>query len=152
MFKVGTGSFHTRGLYLYGKKKHESCSKTPSLCKIIKKFTDSSNCKKCTSKFVLLNPNTKVLPHVGPTNSRLRAVLPINVPEGNSGITVGGKQFNFEEGKMIVIDDSFEKSLWNETEEDLLLLSVDFHHPDLKDREKKSAGFTDYVKNKFLIY
>jgi len=149
---VGSGAFFTRGLYLYSKKKHETCSKSPTLCKILKKFPDSSNCKKCVSKFILLRPHTKVVPRVGPTNAKLRAFLPVNVPDGNSGIKVAGKEVKFQEGKIVIIDDSFENNLWNETEDDLLILSIDFHHPDLNDREKKSTAFTDYVKNKFVNY
>ena len=118
----------------------------------MKKFPDSSNCKKCISKFVLLRPKTEVLPHVGPTNAKLRAILPITVPEGDTGIKVAGRDVQLEEGTIVVIDDSFENNLWNEAEDDLLILSIDFHHPDLKDREKKMAAFTDHVKNKFVIY
>jgi len=149
---VSTGSAHIRGLYLYSKKKHETCSKNPRLCKILKKFKDSSDCKKCTSKFVLLHANSRVLPHVGPTNGKLRAILPISVPTGNTGLQVADKVVKLVEGHMVVIDDSFENSLWNETEEDLILLSVDFHHPDLKDRDKKSGSFTEFMKNKFVHY
>eukprot|EP00090_Calanus_glacialis_P034684 TRINITY_DN5853_c0_g1_i1.p1 TRINITY_DN5853_c0_g1~~TRINITY_DN5853_c0_g1_i1.p1 ORF type:complete len:535 (-),score=128.27 TRINITY_DN5853_c0_g1_i1:119-1723(-) len=149
---VGHGTSYTRGLYLYSKKKHETCSKCPTLCKILKKFPDSSNCKKCISKFVLLRPKTEVLPHVGATNAKLRAILPISVPEGDTGIKVAGKYIKLEEGKIVVIDDSFENNLWNEAQDDLLILSIDFHHPDLKDREKKTGAFTDHVKNRFVIY
>ena len=147
-----SGSYFNRGLYLYGKKKHETCSKTPSLCKILKKFPDTSNCKKCISKFVLIRPKTVLVPRVGPTNAKLRAVLPVSVPQGNVGIKVADKELSLEEGKIVIIDDSYENNLWNETEDDLLVLIIDFHHPDLSDREKKSGTFTDYVKNKFVTY
>jgi len=149
---LDSGLYYTRVLYLYSKKKHETCSKNPSLCKMLKKFPDSSTCKKCLSKFVLIKPKTHLVPRVGPTNAKLRAVLPVNVPEGNVGMKVANQELKLEEGKVLIIDDSFENNIWNETEDDLFLLLIDFHHPDLRDRQKKSGTFTDYVKNKFVTF
>ena len=48
---------------------------------------------------------------------------------------------------MIIIDSSFEHSLNNESENDAILLVVDFNHPDLTDKEKKSLAFNDHVKS-----
>ena len=53
---------------------------------------------------------------------------------------------------MIIIDASFEHSLKNESENDAILLVVDFNHPDLTDKEKKSLAFNDHVKSRFLLY
>ena len=53
---------------------------------------------------------------------------------------------------MIIIDSSFEHSLNNESENDAILLVVDFNHPDLTDKEKKSLAFNDHVKSRFLLY
>jgi len=41
-------------------------------------------------KFSLLFPGTKVWPHTGPTNCRLRAHLGLQVPQG-AGIKVAGE-------------------------------------------------------------
>ena len=152
MFQISSSkSGYILPLFLYGKKKHEICSKATKTCKLIKKFKDSSSCKKCISKFVLLKPSGKHGTYVGPTNTRLRALLPLRV-EGSAGVTVGGQKSSFQTGKLVVLDDSFENSFWSESEEDVLLLSVDFHHPDLSDREKKSDSFTEFVQNKFITH
>ena len=100
---------------------------------------------------VLLKPSARHRTYVGPTNTRLRALLPLKL-EGSAGLTVGGEKIAFQAGRMIVFDDSFENSFWSESNDDILLLSVDFHHPDLSDREKKSDTFTEFVQNKFITH
>lgn len=138
-------------LFLFGKKKHEACSRASTTCKLLKKFKDSSSCPKCISKFLIIKPAAELLPKVGPTNTRLRAVLPLRVT-GSAGVRVGEKIVSLETGKVVVFDDSFENRFWNDSNDDIVLLVMDFHHPDLPDREKKSSTFTDYVKNQFMTY
>lgn len=67
---------------------------------------------------------------------------------------MAGKQTAMKKEEIIVFDDSFENNLENESNEGLLFLSVDFHHPDLTDKEKKGGGYvmTDYIKNSFFLY
>ena len=87
-------------------------------------------------KFSALYPSTHVWPHTGPTNTRLRAHLPLKVPlpspphpplnqeegeEGNLGaaatknkmrpqigIRIADRILEWTEGETFVIDDSFE--------------------------------------------
>ena len=138
-------------LFLYGKKKHEACSRASSTCKLIKKFKDSSSCPKCISKFVLIKPAAELVSKVGPTNTKLRAVLPLSVT-GAAGVKVAEKIISFETGKIVVFDDSFENRFWSDSKDDILLMVMDFHHPDLPDREKKSSTFTEYVKNQYVTH
>ena len=147
-----TGSAYRRGLYEWGKKRHLTCSITPKTCKILKKFTESSKCRKCLSKFVVLEAQSRQVPRVGPTNARLRALLPLELPSGRVGVTVAGEQVVMEKGRIVIVDDSFENMLWNESEEgNAVLLLVDFHHPDLKDLKKKD-GYSEHGQNQFIIY
>ena len=138
-------------LFLYGKKKHEACSRASTTCKLIKKFKDSSTCLKCISKFMLIKPAAALVSKVGPTNTRLRAVLPLSV-NGPAGVRVADKVVSFETGKVVVFDDSFENRFWSESDDDILLMVMDFHHPDLPDRQKKSSSFTEYVKNLYMTH
>ena len=117
----------------------------------MKKFKDSSTCQKCISKFVLIKPAAELDPKVGPTNTKLRAVLPLSVT-GSAGVRVADKIVNFETGKIVVFDDSFENRFWSDSKDDILLMIMDFHHPDLPDREKKSSSFTEFVKNHYMTY
>ena len=137
------------GLYLWTKRKHSACSITPTTCKLIKRFSAASTCQKCTSKFVQLGGGTQVLSNAGPTNTRLRAYLGLVVGTGEEGVRmlVGGKEVTLEEGKVVVVDESFEHEMENRGKGKSLLLAVDFHHPDLSDESKKNSSFTQWIKN-----
>ena len=146
------GKVYHRGLHLYGKKKHEACSKVSSTCKQIKSFKDSSTCSRCVSKLVFFTSGSGQYKHVGPVNDKLRAILPLKV-HGSPKLYVGEETVTLELDKFVVIDDSFENAVVNDKEGDLLLLVIDFNHPDLTDKEKKSSySLNEYIKSKFVMY
>ena len=58
--------------------------------------------------FSLLRPGTHLRSHCGPTNARLRVHLGIAVPEGPCMIAVGGIARRWEEGRVFILDDSWE--------------------------------------------
>lgn len=141
-----------KGLYLYEKKKHETCSKATTSCKLLKSFKDSSSCSRCLSKIVLVPSGSGTYRHTGPVNDKLRAILPLQV-NGSPMISIAGNTLLLEENKWLVIDDSFENSVQNDSQGDLLLLIVDFNHPDLTDKEKKASySLNEFMKNKFVIH
>lgn len=60
-----------------------------------------------------LKPGTHIVRHCGPTNHRLRLHLGIKVPP-LAAIKVGDVPArSWEEGKVMVMDDSFEHEVWN---------------------------------------
>lgn len=86
---------------------------------------------------------SSIQPHTAPMNFRLRLHLPLVVPpeEGHSsypqcGIRVGSSVQRWVEGKALVLDDSYEHEVWNDTDSERVLLLVDVWHPDLKAEEK----------------
>ena len=52
-------------------------------------------------------------------------------------------------GEIAVFDDSFEHVPINSGKTQLVLLSLEFHHPDLKDEEKKMNSLSDHLRDKF---
>jgi aspartyl/asparaginyl beta-hydroxylase (cupin superfamily) len=60
---------------------------------------------------------TSVAPHAGPTNHRLRVHLPLILPPSAAtptstcGIRVGGVTRNWELGRCLILDDSFEHAV-----------------------------------------
>ena len=89
-----------------------------------------------------MESGTYVLPHAGPTNMRLRAHLGLRIPrsedKNNSYLRVADQILHWEDGKMIIFDDSFEHEVWhyNERNESRLLLYFDFWHPDLRPEQR----------------
>lgn len=84
--------------------------------------------------FSCLDPGTRVAPHQGPTNMRLRVHLGLEVPDG-CGMRVGAVTGGWTEGRCTVIDDSFWHEVWNESDQRRVVLVVDVWHPDLSDDE-----------------
>ena len=87
-----SGAAYQRGLYEWAKRRHLTCSHATKTCTAIKKFTDSSKCKKCLSKYLLVEPGSRQVGRLGPTNGRLRALLPLLVPDGDVTVTAGGQK------------------------------------------------------------
>ena len=101
---------------------------------------DCTSCSVGSAYFSLLRPHTRLAAHCGPTNARLRAHLGIVVPEGDCEIVVGGETRRWQEGKILLFDDSFEHAVHNETEAARLVLIVDMWHPGLQTDEQRLAA------------
>ncbi|MEO1241545.1 MAG: aspartyl/asparaginyl beta-hydroxylase domain-containing protein [Pseudomonadota bacterium] len=84
--------------------------------------------------FSRLEPGAHIPPHHGLTNTRLTVHLPLIVPEGCE-IRVGDDMYQWEEGKIIAFDDSFEHEAWNRGDRDRAVLIFETHHPDLSPTE-----------------
>lgn len=84
--------------------------------------------------FSRLQPGAHIPPHHGLTNSRLTVHLPLIVPEGCE-IRVGGTMHQWEEGKIVAFDDSYEHEAWNRSNSDRVVLIFETHHPDLSPTE-----------------
>ena len=95
---------------------------------------------------------TKVTPHVGPTNARLRIHLGLDVPKGDItqiGMRVGGDvpgQPNkahhvrsWVEGECLAFEDSFEHEVWQHTEDLRVILVMDVWHPSLNDVQRAAV-------------
>nr|WP_255216437.1 aspartyl/asparaginyl beta-hydroxylase domain-containing protein [Pseudenhygromyxa sp. WMMC2535] len=79
-------------------------------------------------------PGTRVRPHYGPGNYRIRCHLGIEVPE-RCGMRVGEVEFRWREGRCTLLDDSFFHDVWNDGPGARAILLTDFWHPDLLPEE-----------------
>lgn len=143
------GKTHQRPLYSWGKRRHAACALAPTTCSLIKQFADSSKCRKCQSKFLVLDPNSEQVVRVGPTNGRLRALLPLKLGQGGAKLMAGDEEVTLVQGKVTVLDDSFDTAL-KSGEGEMHLLQVDFHHPDLSDRRKKDS-YSEKGQHQFAL-
>lgn len=144
------------------------CAKAPFTCDLISHFAPAAGCKRGQVKFSVVEPNTHIWPHCGPTNCRLRAHLGLVVPDGGVSIRVAGEvRFVFErvgrhararamgnccvkmgimdvvyrtwkEGEVMVFDDSFEHEVWHNGTSLRLVLIVDVWHPELRIEERET--------------
>lgn len=82
-----------------------------------------------------LEPDTHIVPHFGPTNTRLRVHLGVKVPTGPK-LRVKDQYLTWQEGKCLVFDDSFEHEVWNPSSEHRVVLLIDIFHPDLSAEDR----------------
>jgi aspartate beta-hydroxylase len=95
--------------------------------------------------FSCLDPHTRVAPHRGPTNVRLRCHLGLDIPP-DCGIRVGGVAGTWQAGRCLVFDDSFTHEVWNDSDRRRLVLILDLWHPDLSEDEADLlAGLDRYA-------
>jgi hypothetical protein len=122
---------HWSVLFLHDRtgKKNEIRDLCPVTASVIDAHTDVTALAG-VCYFSCLEPGTRVAPHRGPTNMRLRCHLGIEVPD-RCGLKVCGIEGTWEEGRCIVFDDSFEHEVWNLSDRRRVVLIVDLWHPDL---------------------
>ena len=78
--------------------------------------------------FSFLPAKTHVIPHKGFSKMVLRAHLALVIPD-NCAIRVGNEVRKWEEGKLIIFDDSFDHEAWNDSDEDRFVLMFDIPNP-----------------------
>jgi aspartate beta-hydroxylase len=75
-----------------------------------------------------LSPGTHIAPHCGFTNRRLRLHLGIQTPR-DAFMRVGDQTQEWERGRCLVFDDSFEHEVWHFGSEPRIVLLLDLPHP-----------------------
>ena len=128
--------WHVYYLYEHGKIHKGNCVNARYTCRI---FHDLSICPKCLVMFSMMESGTHVFPHIGPTNERLRVHIGLDIPEpytqvaaaSPSKLRVGNEYISWENGKMLIFDDSFDHEVWhyNRYKKSRLVLIFDILHP-----------------------
>lgn len=131
-------------LYERGRRNDDHCAQMPTAAAIIER-NRTVRTLAGLSYVSRLAPHTRVAPHSGPTNLRVRLHLGIDVPP-RCGIRAGEKSAVWEPGKCIAFDDSFPHEVWNDGDEARIVLVVDVWHPELSDDEVRLLdGFGRYI-------
>jgi len=88
-----------------------------------------------TAMFSLLKAGARIAPHTGMFNTRLVCHLPLIVPAG-CRFRVGNEVREWQEGKLMIFDDTIEHEAWNDSSEDRVVLIFDIWRPELTERER----------------
>ncbi|MBB5985374.1 aspartyl/asparaginyl beta-hydroxylase domain-containing protein [Sphingobium lignivorans] len=87
----------------------------------------------------MLRPGTHIEPHTGLLNTRLICHLPLIVPPG-CGFRCGSEQRAWEEGKLLIFDDSVEHEAWNRGSALRVVLLFDIWRPELSAEERAAVS------------
>ena len=88
--------------------------------------------------FSKLAAGARIPLHHGAINTRLVCHLPLVVPPG-CGFRVGGETRQWEEGKLLIFDDSIEHEAWNDGDSDRIILIFDAWRPELDLEERRAV-------------
>ncbi len=132
-----SNSWKTEGLLFWGyffRKKHTPFKATWKIAKQIPGIISFSVSE--------LDPNSKIKPHNGDTNSIIRVHFPIVVPSGlpKCAFTVKGETRPWEEGKALLFNDAQIHEAQNLTNQKRLVLLIDVIRPEFINRKIEICG------------
>ncbi|XP_037612933.1 aspartyl/asparaginyl beta-hydroxylase isoform X20 [Sebastes umbrosus] len=127
-------------IWQQGKKVGNACQGVPKTCSLLERYAEATGCKRGQIKFSVMHPGTHVWPHTGPTNCRLRMHLGLVVPKQGCRIRCTDDTRKWEEGKVLIFDDSFEHEVWQDADSYRLIFIVDVWHPELTAYQRQTLS------------
>nr|XP_054102390.1 aspartyl/asparaginyl beta-hydroxylase isoform X21 [Callithrix jacchus] len=125
-------------LWQQGRRNENACKGAPKTCTLLEKFPETTGCRRGQIKYSIMHPGTHVWPHTGPTNCRLRMHLGLVIPKEGCKIRCADETKTWEEGKVLIFDDSFEHEVWQDASSFRLIFIVDVWHPELTPQQRRS--------------
>jgi len=86
--------------------------------------------------FSILKPGSQINPHHGVSNVRLVMHLPLFVPPSCALHLVGHGEHHWQEGRLVMFDDTYLHEAWNRSDETRIVLLMDCWNPYLTEAEK----------------
>ncbi|GMH96994.1 hypothetical protein TrST_g3460 [Triparma strigata] len=132
---------------IFGSNEVEGLDYTKNVLKDVLPEGTVKMCEEGGGEVILsrLGGRARIKKHVGPSNLRLTCHLGVKVPEG-CGIEVAGVEMGWKEGECIVFDDGYEHRVWNDSEEDRIVLLIRFWNPVVEEGERE--GFLEEAKRR----
>uniref|UniRef100_UPI001CD8A012 aspartyl/asparaginyl beta-hydroxylase-like n=1 Tax=Solea senegalensis TaxID=28829 RepID=UPI001CD8A012 len=127
-------------LWQQGRKAGNVCQNVPKTCAMIERHPEATGCKRGQIKFSVMQPGTHVWPHTGPTNCRLRMHLGLVIPKPGCRIRCTDQTREWDEGKVLIFDDSFEHEVWQDADSYRLIFIVDVWHPELTQYQRQTLS------------
>ena len=125
--RISTGD-HWRAFILYGfgHKAERNCRQCPITTGVLETIPHLQS-----AWFSILAPGYQIPPHRGVTKGVVRTHLGLIIPRDREmcRIRVGDQTRRWEEGKCLVLDDTFEHQVWNQTDEQRVVFIIDVERP-----------------------
>lgn len=129
-------TFH---LYRHGERVEENCARCPGTVALL----ESIDIMRVPGygpeiMFSVLKPHSRIPAHYGTVNGRLIVHLPLIVPENCGALRAAGEARGWQEGQLMVFDDSFEHEAWNDSDQTRVVLIFDTWNPHLSPVERQA--------------
>lgn len=126
------------GLFFHrhGRRNEENCQRCPATAAALEAapivhIRDHSP----EGLFSVLGAGSHILPHTGMTNTRLVTHLPLLVP-GDCALRVADQRHDWQQGRCVTFDDTFEHEAWNNSDRTRVILLFDIWNPHLTEIER----------------
>jgi len=119
-------SWKTFILYGFGRSAERNCRQCPATSSLLGTIPHLQ-----TALFSIVAPGYHIPPHRGVTKGVIRTHLGLMIPQQREHcfIRVADEVRHWEEGKCVVLDDTFEHEVWNNTDEQRVVLFIDVERP-----------------------
>ena len=125
--RIATGkNWRTFILFGFGVKLEKNCVHAPQTTKLLEAVPDLQ-----TAWFSILSPGYHIPAHRGVSKGIVRAHLGLIIPRNAEAchIRVGDVMKVWRPGEVFVFDDTYEHEVWNDTDEERVILLFDFDRP-----------------------
>jgi len=113
-------------LYGYGVRIDANCAKAPKTAEIVSKIPGL-----LTAFYSVMLAGAHVPRHTGPTKAIVTTHLGLIVPKARERchMQVANQNVVWDEGKIVIFDDMFPHEVWNDTDEDRIILLLHVKRP-----------------------
>lgn len=120
------GKWKSFFLYGYGYRNEENCARCPRTADAVAGIPGLNS-----AFFSILAPGAHIPRHRGVTKAILTAHLGLVVPKRREDcrMQVDEEMLTWERGKVLVFDDTYHHEVWNDTDEQRVILLVQFRRP-----------------------
>lgn len=126
--------------YRHGERREDNCARCPRAAAAIDALPLSRVPEHGPEVlFSVFTPGTHLLPHQGVTNTRVVGHLPLLVPP-DCALRVGGELHEWQEGRVVVFDDTYEHEAWNRSDRTRVVLIFDLWNPYLSEAERAAVS------------
>ena len=122
-----------------GRLNEDTIARCPATWRALQAVPQPHMTSSPTAMFSLLRPGARIAPHTGTHNIRLVCHLPLIVPP-DCHFRVGNEVRQWEEGKLLIFDDTIEHEAWNGSDRDRVVLIFDIWRPELSDQERREVA------------
>jgi aspartate beta-hydroxylase len=131
--------------YRHGERRDDNCSRCPATIAALDALPLARIREHAPETlYSVFTAGTQLMPHRGVTNTRLVCHLPLIVPE-DCALRVGGELHAWQEGRVVVFDDTYEHEAWNRSAKTRVVLIFDIWNPHLTQAEQ--AALTHVVES-----
>ncbi len=113
-------------LYGFGHRSAANCARCPETAKLVAAVPGLQ-----TAMFSVLAPGKHIPEHCGPYRGLIRYHLGLKVPSATDRcrIRIGDRFATWSEGASLMFDDTYEHEVWNDTDEERVVLFLDVVRP-----------------------